>query len=459
MKKIKYLVIAIITSIFMVATVYAEDVSSLSELETCLATSNNTCNLTTTIDITSDVELELNGGNITGLDSVDPLFYVNGGSITIKGTGIITANNDAFFLQGNSTLGGAAIKAEVTIGANVKVISNNANCIYIRGNGSKADVYGSLESRGSYAVIQGNGTKNSSTDHGNTIINIYDGAKIVHENDHAIYHPQAGILKVNGGTIQGVTGIEMRAGELIVYGGTIIGTGTQTTVTPNGNGTSVFGAGIALAQHTTILEASVEILGGTIKGATALYETTPEVPNDSTIITINVNGGNFVGTKDEAIHSDNKEGFITNGTFNKEVDDSLLKTGTVTKVENGIYLTGKENNVVIEKTPNGKVTVDKEKAVAGETVTLTITPDKGYEIDKIIVEDAQGSVIDVKENKFTMAKYDTGVIVTFKESPKQTVTPEIPEVPKTSDNISLYIILGFMSIIISKKIIRQLKNN
>ena len=460
MKGLKLFVFAVFTSLMVVLNVKALDVANLGELKTCLETANNECNLTATINVSSDETIDLNGGSITGLDSVDPLFYINNGSLKVNGTGSITANKDAFFVEGNRTPSGAKIKAEVEIGSNVKVVSNTANCIYIRGNGAKADVYGSLESKGSYAVIQGNGTKTTSIDNGNTVINIYAGAKVYNKNAHAIYHPQSGKLTISGGTIEGTTGIEMRAGELVVTGGTITGTASTTTVTPNGNGTSVYGAGIALAQHTTILEAKVNITGGNIKGATALYEATPETPNDSSIITINVNGGNFEGTNGDAIHSDNKTNFVTSGTFNKNLDETLLKSGVVTKEENGVYLTGKENKVIISTPTNGKVTADKTVAIAGETITLTITPDEGYEIDKVTVEDAQGSTIKVTNNKFTMGKYDTGVVVTFKKvANTNEEIPAIPEVPKTFDNITTYIVLGIFSILASLKITTELKRN
>ena len=39
------------------------------------------------------------------------------------------------------------------------------------------------------------------------------------------------------------------------------------------------------------------------------------------------------------------------------------------------------HNVIIEQQEHGTVTADKQTAVAGETVTLTITPDEGYEYD------------------------------------------------------------------------------
>ena len=40
-------------------------------------------------------------------------------------TGVITATNDVFYLQGNSVAGGEAIKAELKIESAVNVVSKN----------------------------------------------------------------------------------------------------------------------------------------------------------------------------------------------------------------------------------------------------------------------------------------------------------------------------------------------
>ena len=62
-----------------------------------------------------------------------------------------------------------------------------------------------------------------------------------------------------------------------------------------------------------------------------------------------------------------------------------------------------------------------------DKITLTITPDKGYEVDKIEIVDDEGDKIDAKkvedkDNKYTfrMANCDVTVTVTFKEEGKTT---------------------------------------
>ena len=79
-------------------------------------------------------------------------------------------------------------------------------------------------------------------------------------------------MTVNGGEIEGATAIEMRAGKLVVNSGTMIGNGDPFESDPNGNGATTLGAAVAAVQHTTKLDLSVEINGGTLQGARAFYQ-------------------------------------------------------------------------------------------------------------------------------------------------------------------------------------------
>lgn len=74
---------------------------------------------------------------------------------------------------------------------------------------------------------------------------------------------------------------------------------------------------------------------------------------------------------------------------------------------------------------NGTVSVSDDWADEDQKITLTITPDKGYVVDKIEIVDLEGDKIDAKkvedkDNKYTfrMANCDVTVTVTFKEEGK-----------------------------------------
>ena len=71
---------------------------------------------------------------------------------------------------------------------------------------------------------------------------------------------------------------------------------------------------------------------------------------------------------------------------------------------------------------NGEVSVSDDWAYEDDKITLTITPDDGYEVDKIEIVDDEGDEITAKkvddeENEYTfrMANCDVTVTVTFKE--------------------------------------------
>lgn len=78
--------------------------------------------------------------------------------------------------------------------------------------------------------------------------------------------------------------------------------------------------------------------------------------------------------------------------------------------------------ITIINPKNGDVSVSDTWADEDQKITLTITPDKGYEVDKIEIVDDEGDKIDAKkvedeDNKYTfrMANCDVTVTVTFKE--------------------------------------------
>ena len=74
---------------------------------------------------------------------------------------------------------------------------------------------------------------------------------------------------------------------------------------------------------------------------------------------------------------------------------------------------GRKYDVTITPTENGTVKVDPTSAAAGTQVTITATPDQGYEVGSIVVTDAEGNTIAVTNNAFTMPAGGATVTVTF----------------------------------------------
>ena len=125
---------------------------------------------------------------------------------------------------------------------------------------------------------------------------------------------------ITGGSITGSnTGIEIRAGELTVNGATVVGNGVPTEVTPNGNGSTTEGAGIAVAQHTSQLPIKVTINSGDISGYSALYQSNPQKNDAESVkkVSVAVNGGMFktINGGTCGVYSENNCVTISGGAF------------------------------------------------------------------------------------------------------------------------------------------------
>lgn len=215
------------------------------------------------------VTLDMNGHSI--YSAAQKVFWLNEGSLTVD-NGLIDVNGTsqgfAFRIEPLSQDKVATLK----LGSGLAVISHTyAPVFLVPQNKTDNNVLNAvlvteadITSKCTYAAIQGNGNS-----HGTSIT--INGGKISGELT-AIYHPQYGEMTVNGGEIEGATAIEMRAGKLVVNRGTMIGNGDPFESDPNGNGATTLGAAVAAVQHTTKLDLSVEINGGTLQGARAFYQ-------------------------------------------------------------------------------------------------------------------------------------------------------------------------------------------
>lgn len=208
---------------------------------------------------------------------------------------------------------------------------------------------------------------------------------------------------ITGGSITGSnTGIEIRAGELTVNGATVVGNGVPTGVTPNGNGSTTDGAGIAVAQHTTKLPIKVTINSGDISGYSALYQSNPEKNDDASVkkVSVAVNGGTFKAINGGTcgVYSENNCVTISGGAFTDLASAVKYATDGAT-----ITLAGDaKGDIVI---PAGKtITLDlgghKLTNVSGDTITnkgtLTIT--------------GTGTVDNVTNGKAALVNYGTATL-------------------------------------------------
>lgn len=372
MKKISLFIFALISMFAFTFGVSALDVSNEQEFIDALK-SGGDIKLTDNIEVTKEiildtkVTLDLNGKEVAFAENA--LIKIIGGNLSITGTGTLyekVPNFSPIVVKGSENAADTNYST-LTVGTNVTLKGWAGIMIDQLKKKDKPYAYGVTVNL--YGVATGVNDKegadgagiylNGSVKHNDNapVINIYKSAKIT-GTGLGIY--AAGFATWNiedGASIEGKTGIEIRAGILNVNGGTIIGTGKELVSKPNGNGATTDGAGIAVVQHTTLLPIDVTISGGNVKGVKALYvNNTQQNPAEAW---------------------EKVKVTVEKGTFNTEVDKVYLAE-TATLEQSG-------NNYVVK--PNVEVESDGVKFESDDAFsneyTLVVTPKSEEEVKDV----------------------------------------------------------------------------
>lgn len=429
MKKFKlYLFTLLSVMIVGVMNVNAENISSEKELKECITTSEKcvlggNIVLSETIVINNDVTIDLNGYSIKK-DNL--LFEVYGAEFTVTGTGTLeetepdlapitvfgSATNDNDFativnVGENVTLkgwSGIMIRQHNKYSQKVSS-SNNAYGVEVNFAGKIVSVNDSANGTGMGIFVNGWINHNENA----PVVNIKKTASIT-STGIGVFGGGYSSIKIAGGTIVGnESGIEVRAGELIINDGKISSSASEFSIESNNSGSTTIGAGLAVAQHTTAQNLSVEIYDGEFSGKKAISVANPENNSveEQELVTVAILGGKY----------------------NTDVEKEFLPIDYVSKKVGETYTVGKENTVTLGSVTAGKLSVDKNKAIIGETVTLTLTPNEGYELSKLEVKTSDGKDVKVKDNAFVMPNAAVTVTAVYKEI---TTTAEIPVISETT---------------------------
>lgn len=189
------------------------------------------------------------------------------------------------------------------------------------------------------------------------------------------------------------------------------------TLEENGNITFTMPEGNVkvIAEFRKIVNISVQ----PVEGADITVSSNTAVRGDEITVTVTPHRGYSVT---EVWYNNGTETYITD-TLKFTVEDA-----NVTEITVGATVEERTDghSITISAPANGNVTtVPSGTAYAGETVTLSNTPETGYEFVSYSVVTKGGSTVSVSGNTFTMPNDDVTVGATFKE--KQ---PE-PPVPTT----------------------------
>ena len=169
-------------------------------------------------------------------------------------------------------------------------------------------------------------------------------------------------------------------------------------------------------------------------------------------------GGNVATDNETPVKGDDVTITVTPDE-GKEIDKVIVKDEAgneipVTKNEDGSYtyeqpagdvtvdvtMKDSEYEVEIPTVEGGKIETDNETPVKGDDVTITVTPDEGKEIDKVIVKDENGKEIPVTQNPDGSYTYeqpagDVTVEVVIKDAtPSTPPTPPAPPVEDEEDD-------------------------
>lgn len=101
------------------------------------------------------------------------------------------------------------------------------------------------------------------------------------------------------------------------------------------------------------------------------------------------------------------------GTFFKNASMSSWTRGVDGIPTNWTVYDSVQYSITISQTTNGTVTSNVQNAEAGDTITLTVTPDTGYSLDRLTVLDANSNPVTVTNNQFTMPASNVTVSATF----------------------------------------------
>ena len=313
-------------------------------------------------------------------DSADnyPLRAQNGAALKLNSGTTINEDNDNGTRQGYTygvTVYGNSTEHEVDPATATTLVVND----------------GVTVSSGAFAV-----SGNAGGSYENTVMTI-NGGTLESTMGAAIYHPHYGRLVVNGGVIQGLAGIEMRAGELEIAGGLIKGGDGEFTYVPNGGGSTSDNVALAVMQHSTKLPIKIDISGGTFEATEAFAQINVQKNKQEAVdqIDLSIAGGEFKGgIYSENFKDEDGRGFVSGGSFDDLAVGDFLAPNAAVAVNAGetpydIYPSKEaalENggaHAVVDRRGNTWVFADKDAASdfaneSGsevETVTHTVVFD------------------------------------------------------------------------------------
>ena len=335
---------------------------------------------------------------------------------TSYGGGVYVAEGSSLTLEDNTkikdcsaenTSGGAAYGGGIFVRGNLTIAGSaevGENCTAGIGSGIYLEVLsyssGSWNLYANGGVIAGEVVLNNSSNYGGTI-------KITSSNEGATEFK--GSVLNNGGTIEkgNFTG-------KVTNNGTISGGEFSGEVT---NNKTISGG--------TFSETVINGEGGTIAEGVSITELKFIVTfdNEGTRTTAIIdNGGKLNEPTVQTKEGYRFDGWYTENTYENPYDFHAAVTGSLTLYAkwNAIVYSDPTYAISAPTAENGKVTVSPRYAERGERVTVTLTPDEGFELESLTVTDSRGNELTLTDKgdgryTFTMPARRVEIKATFME--------------------------------------------
>ena len=164
-----------------------------------------------------------------------------------------------------------------------------------------------------------------------------------------------------------------------------------------------------------------------------------EVAYGSTVtITCETDGATLYYTTDGSTPTTSSTRYYTGQTIaidrNMTIKVLAVKPGYTNTIASASFTVPSDNNlpgvpatysVTADKTENGSISVSPKSASTGSTVTITVTPDAGYELEKLTVTDSKGNEVALTpagQNQYTFTMPGSNVEIKASFKPAETIT-------------------------------------
>ena len=385
-------------------------------------------NVTEAVTIPADktITLDLNGKKLTNADGQDTITVALGASLTVTGSGTVdnvTHGKAAIYNNGTVILNGGSYTRSAEASTSIKDANGNSYYNILNHGTMTIGKNASVTSRGSFSSLIANGYYNFSDT--NPRSGYVSGT-----------NQETPSLTINGGTFSGgINTIKNDDNATLTVNNGSFSNMTQAAIQNNHVATINGGTFDAKANHAIENRhfdgghntGSVTVTSGTFTGG--LYTTTGATwsisggtfSSDPSVYVVGNGSANIVkraGSEGAYTYTVLAKSGLTSGVYLTDPSGALANNYYVSSTANGVWTvsysapssgggsssSSRRYDVSAPSVKHGDVTVSPKNASKGDTVTITVKPDSGYELDTLTVKDASGSKIKVKDKgdgKFT----------------------------------------------------------